>query len=114
MPNTKLTYKTGNLVRRALSFGRSICGELSSAEATEWLVTNGIGGYASGTVANLLTRRYHGLLIAALKVPLGRTLLVSKLDETIEYQGQVQRIFTNRWGNVLVEPHGYRYIEHFH
>jgi predicted glycogen debranching enzyme len=113
MPNTKLTYKTGNLVRRALSFGRSICGELSSAEATEWLVTNGIGGYASGTVANLLTRRYHGLLIAALKAPLGRTLLVSKLDETIEYNGQVHRIFTNRWGNVLVEPHGYRDIERF-
>jgi predicted glycogen debranching enzyme len=112
MSVTKPTTKTGNLIR-PLSFGRNICGELSSAEATEWLVTNGIGGYASGTVASLLTRRYHGLLVAALKEPLGRTLLVSKLDETIEYDNQTHRIFSNRWGNILVEPHGYRHIERF-
>ncbi|MCK7481074.1 MAG: glycogen debranching enzyme N-terminal domain-containing protein [Candidatus Moduliflexus flocculans] len=49
------------------------------------MVTNGIRGYAAGTVANLLTRRYHGLLIAALQPPLGRTLLLAKLDETIFY-----------------------------
>ena len=112
MSVTKPTTKTGNLVK-PLSFGRNICGELSSAEAAEWLVTNGIGGYASGTVASLLTRRYHGLLIAALKAPLGRTLLVSKLDETIEYDGTLHHIFSNRWGNILVEPHGYRHIEQF-
>src|SRR4030065_507480 len=68
-----------------IEFGREICGELSTAETREWLVTNGIGGFASGTVAGLLTRRYHGLLIAALKPPLGRTLLVTKLDETVQY-----------------------------
>ncbi len=64
-----------------IEFGREICGILASAESREWLVTNGIGGYASGTVAGLLTRRYHGLLMAALKPPLGRTLLLAKLDE---------------------------------
>jgi len=99
---------------KSIYFGRGICGELSNAESMEWLVTNGIGGYASGTVANLLTRRYHGLLIAALKPPLGRTLLVSKLDDTIEYDGRTYPIYSNRWADVLVEPHGYRYIEHFH
>ena len=98
----------------SLSFSSSVFGQLPNSEVMEWLVTNGIGGYASGTVANLLTRRYHGLLIAAIKIPLGRTLLASKLDETIEYEGQVKRIFTNRWGNILVEPLGYRHIEHFH
>ena len=49
-----------------INFGREICGDLPSSETREWLVTNGIGGYASGTIAGLLTRRYHGLLVAAL------------------------------------------------
>src|SRR5262245_19005956 len=47
----------------------------------EWIVTNGLGGYASGTVAGVLTRRYHGVLIAALPAPLGRTVLLSRLTE---------------------------------
>ena len=99
---------------KSIYFGRGICGELATAESMEWLVTNGIGGYASGTVANLLTRRYHGLLVAALNPPLGRTLLVSKLDETVDYNGRTYPIFSNRWADILVEPHGYRYIERFH
>src|SRR5713226_9110121 len=45
-----------------VSFGREICGHLEAAEKREWLVTNGLGGFASGTVAGHLTRRYHGLL----------------------------------------------------
>jgi len=46
----------------AVKFGREVCGSLEIAERREWLVTNGIGGYASGTVSGDLTRRYHGLL----------------------------------------------------
>ena len=57
-----------------LDFGREVCGDLAIAEKREWLVTNGIGGFASGTIAGMLTRRYHGLLMAALQPPLGRTL----------------------------------------
>ena len=49
----------------------------------EWLVTNGLGGYASGTVAGALSRRYHGLLIAALPNPLGRTMMLNALSERI-------------------------------
>src|SRR5262245_17149209 len=49
----------------------------------EWLVTNALGGYASGTVAGVMTRRYHGLLIAALPVPLGRTVMLSHLAEQL-------------------------------
>jgi predicted glycogen debranching enzyme len=49
----------------------------------EWLVTNGLGGYASGTVSGVLTRRYHGLLIAALPAPLGRTLLLCQVGEVL-------------------------------
>ena len=52
----------------AITFGREICGDLAAVERREWLVTNGLGGYASGTVAGLLTRRYHGLLVAALRL----------------------------------------------
>lgn len=44
-------------------FGRELCGDLATAGTREWLVTNGIGGYASGTVAGVLSRRYHGLLV---------------------------------------------------
>lgn len=100
-------------VNSLIDFGRDICGDLAQAEAREWLVTNGLGGYASGTVAGLLTRRYHGMLVAALKPPLGRTLLITKLDETAEYDGRAFELFTNRWHGGSVTPHGYRHLERF-
>lgn len=96
-----------------VDFGRDICGDLCAAEQREWLVTNGIGGFACGTVAGHLTRRYHGLLVAALAPPLGRALLVAKLDETVEYDGQAYRLSANRWAGGVVDPHGYRHIERF-
>jgi len=52
-----------------IEFGREICASLPNSEAREWLVTNGIGGFASGTISGLLTRRYHGLLVASLEPP---------------------------------------------
>src|SRR5690348_7500297 len=96
-----------------IEFGREICGNLDTAESREWLVTNGIGGYASGTVAGLLTRRYHGLLVAALQPPLGRTLLLAKLDETVLYDTRSYSLNTNRWADGIISPQGYRYIERF-
>jgi predicted glycogen debranching enzyme len=96
-----------------VGFGREITGDLAAAEQREWLVTNGIGGFASGTVAGSLTRRYHGLLFAALRPPLGRTLLVSKLDETAAYDGREYRLSTNRWGGGTVDPLGHQLIERF-
>ncbi|MBF2063511.1 MAG: amylo-alpha-1,6-glucosidase [Calothrix sp. C42_A2020_038] len=96
-----------------IDFGREICGHLETAETREWLVTNGIGGYASGTVAGLLTRRYHGLLVAALRPPLGRTLLLTKLDETAVYDNHTYQLHTNRWADGIVSPQGFRYIERF-
>ena len=51
----------------------------------EWLVTNGLGGYASGTVAGTLTRRYHGLLIAALPTPFGRTMMFNSVWERLRW-----------------------------
>ncbi|MCC5650536.1 amylo-alpha-1,6-glucosidase [Nostoc sp. XA013] len=96
-----------------IEFGRETCGNLDIAESREWLVTNGIGGYASGTVAGLLTRRYHGLLVAALKPPLGRTLMLAKLDETVLYDTRSYSIYTNRWADGIISPHGYQNIERF-
>src|SRR5579884_427062 len=49
----------------------------------EWLVTNGLGGYASGTVGGVITRRFHGYLVAALPSPLGRTMMLNDLVEQI-------------------------------
>src|SRR3989440_9200708 len=94
-----------------IRFGREIAGELDLAERREWLCTNGLGGFASGTVAGLLTRRYHGLLVAALKPPVGRTLLVAKLDETVESGGRVFSLYTNRWRDGSILLHGYRHLE---
>jgi predicted glycogen debranching enzyme len=101
-----------------IEFGREICGDLNLAETREWLVSNGIGGYASATIAGLLTRRYHGLLVAALNPPLGRTLLLAKLDETVVYNDRDEALHTNRWAETTgtgqtIAPHGYRHIEHF-
>jgi len=55
----------------------------------EWLVTNGLGGYAAGTLAGVITRRYHGLLIAALPAPLGRLVMMSHLGERVRLSGGV-------------------------
>lgn len=96
-----------------ITFGREICGNLATAESREWLVTNGIGGFASGTLAGMLSRQYHGILVAALKPPLDRTVLVSKLEETADYLGISYPLYTNRWQGGIVDPHGYRYMESF-
>jgi len=98
----------------AVDFGREICGDLASAESREWLVTNGIGGYAFGTIAGHQTRRYHGLLVAALQPPLGRTLLLAKLEEAARYGGRRFDLATNRWASGAVAPEGFRHIERFH
>src|SRR4051795_10072911 len=51
----------------------------------EWIVTNGLGGYASGTVSGAITRRYHGLLIAALPAPLGRVVMWNHVSEFLHF-----------------------------
>jgi predicted glycogen debranching enzyme len=90
-----------------------ICRDVQAALGREWLVTNGIGGFAAGTVAGALTRRYHGLLLAALEPPLGRRLLVAKLDETAIIGGQRHQLYTNVWRSGVEEPAGCRLLERF-
>ncbi len=97
-----------------VELSQSMCGDWYHVSHCEWLVTNGLGSYASGTVAGVLTRRYHGLLIAALQPPVGRTLLVTRLDETAIYRGHAYPLFTDGWAGGVIEPAGFRLLERFH
>ncbi len=76
-------------------------------------MTNGLGGYASGTVSGAATRRYHGLLVAALDPPLGRTMLVASLLVSVEYQGRMHALGSNEYAGGTVHPDGVRHIEGF-
>jgi predicted glycogen debranching enzyme len=96
-----------------VQFGRDICSNLEVAESREWLVTNGIGGYASGTVAGGMTRRYHGLLIAALQPPVGRTHLLAALDEVVRYGQEEFALATHRWASGAIDPKGFQLIDRF-
>lgn len=84
--------------------GREILGELSLCESRELLLTNGIGGYASHTLAGSLTRSYHGLLIAALRPPLDRTLLLAKLNDEVHYHTRIYHLATDRRSNTAIPP----------
>ncbi|MGB3138500.1 MAG: amylo-alpha-1,6-glucosidase [Nodosilinea sp.] len=95
-----------------ISFGRQ-CGSAAASTQQEWLVTNGLGSYGCGTVAGVLTRHYHGLLVAALKPPLERTLLVTKVNETATYLGQPYDLYCDRWADGAIAPQGYLHLESF-
>jgi predicted glycogen debranching enzyme len=98
-----------------IEIGRNVCGDITASTELEWLVTNGTGSYASGTVSGVLTRRYHGLLVAALQPPAGRTCLVTKIDETICYDGQDYPLFGNQWGeaDAAITPMGSYTLDSF-
>jgi predicted glycogen debranching enzyme len=97
-----------------ITFGRSICGDLRQAERREWWVANGLGGYAGGTIAGSLTRRYHGLLIAPVASPLGRRLIFAKADATVIDGVESWPLFTNRWKSGAISPSGHVRIRSFH
>src|ERR1041385_433474 len=73
---------------------------------TEWLVTNGLGGYASGTLAGVITRRYHGILVAALPNPLGRTVMLNHLGARVHVD-RAGTTETDRKSTRLNSSHGY-------
>ncbi len=95
------------------TLGREVTGLPAVSNTREWLVTNSLGGYACGTVSGALTRRYHGLLVAALKPPLARTLLLASLDATAHYDGTSYPLFRNHWEGGRVDPEGDRYLQSF-
>src|SRR5436305_7541034 len=80
----------------------------------EWLVTNGLGGYASGTVSGVVTRRYHGVLIAALAAPLGRTVMLTHIAEQVRFpDGRVCEIGGRERGGDTADAHGTGYLSEF-
>src|SRR5438309_5503060 len=96
-----------------VEFGRQTNGEFEIAETKEWLVTNGLGGYGSGTIAGSLSRGYHGLLVAAVNPPLDRRLLMVKLEETIDYQESNFPLTSNRWTSGNISPEGFKNLAKF-
>lgn len=98
---------------RAVSLNADTCRNAAEAMSREWLVTNGLGGWASGTLANANTRRYHGALVAALKPPVARTVLVSKLDDWATYAGAQVGLTTNEFADGTLDPQGYRAVWNF-
>ncbi len=96
-----------------VSFGRDVCGDLEAGLRREWLVTNGLGGYASGTLTGPNTRRYHGWLVAALNPPVDRTVLVAGAVEWATYDGRRYPLSTHQFGDGTIHPHGYRYLQSF-
>src|SRR5690606_36214301 len=82
----RLMTQTKDLTR-TLASPRDTAAEEPMLPRREWLVTNGLGGYAAGTVAGVVTRRYHGLLVAALAAPLGRVVMLNHLLERVRIRG---------------------------
>ena len=95
-----------------IRFGQDLCGNLEAACRREWLETNGLGGFASSTLPGINTRRYHGLLVAATKPPVGRLVLLSKLEETVLIDGQAFDLCANQYQGVI-HPQGFRYLTQF-
>ena len=95
-----------------IELNQDICRDFSQATSREWLETNGIGGYASSTVAGANSRRYHGLLVAATNPPLGRMVLLSKFEETLVIGGERYELSTNQYPGA-VHPDGYKYLTGF-
>lgn len=95
-----------------IQFQKNICGNLEAASSREWLETNGLGGFSSSTITGLNTRRYHGLLVAATKPPVGRLVLLSKLEETLVIDDRRYELSANQYPGT-VHPQGFRYQTSF-
>jgi predicted glycogen debranching enzyme len=95
-----------------IRFQSDVTADLAKSGRLEWLLSNGLGGYASSTITGLNTRRYHGLLTAALNPPGARTLLLQKVEETVNVGGDEFRLSTNAFPGTLY-PTGFRCLEEF-
>jgi len=86
--------------------------DLDAALAREYLETNGLGGYASSSVLGINTRKYHGLLVAAMSPPVERALLVSRVDETLIIKGSRLEFSSSEYEG-KIHPRGYRHLDSF-
>ena len=95
-----------------IQLNSEICTDYAAASTREWLETNGIGGFASSTISGSNTRRYHSLLTAATRPPLGRVTMLSKFEETLILDGKSFELSSNRYPNAIY-PQGFRYLKSF-
>jgi predicted glycogen debranching enzyme len=94
-----------------LEFTGAELSNIQQALGREWLLTNGLGGYASSSLLGANTRRYHGLLVAAVNPPVQRTVLLSKVDEEITLGSASYKLGVNEWKDSTIDPQGYYYLE---
>ena len=96
----------------SISLNREMLCRFEDAIQKEWIITNGLGGYASSTVLGVNTRKYHGLLVAALRPPRDRRVFLVKLDEDIIIENNVCRLGANEFQNGFF-PQGYSFLKEF-
>lgn len=90
---------------------REICREEKKAFAHEWLVRNERGAYAAASIAGALTRREHGLLVAKLQDPASPRVLLGKVDEEVEVEGQLYKLGANQYQGDVISPDGFLYLQ---
>ena len=95
-----------------VEFDNLVCSDLSESSRREWLETNGIGGFASSTIVDLNTRRYHGLLTAATNPPVGRVVLLSKFEDALILDGKRYDLSANQYDGA-VHPQGHLHLNSF-
>ena len=95
-----------------VDFGRAICNDRAALDR-EWLLTNGLGSYAMGTVALARTRRYHGALVVAGDSPADRTMLVGGMTPTVTYRGRSHPLHTGLWADGSASPTGHLLLQQF-
>ena len=95
-----------------IEFDKEICTDFNKSSKLEWLETNGIGGFASSTISGANTRRYHGILTAAMRPPLGRVTILSKFEETLVIDDARFELSANQYPNKIY-PEGFKYLKNF-
>lgn len=97
-----------------IRFGAQVCGHLSEGVLREWLVPDGCGGYAMGTVSGLRARRYHALLVVSGDTPAVRRVGLASLDPVLTLpSGATVRLGTHEWSSGVVDPGGHTHLERF-
>ena len=95
-----------------LTFGPDLCKSLDISSGREWLETNGLGGFSCGTICGANTRRYHGLLVSAVHPPVERFVMLSRLDECVQFAGSAYKLTTNFFDGA-VDPTGFYHLRSF-
>src|SRR6266516_6864363 len=95
-----------------LQVDKDVYSDVQAGLDREWLVTNGLGGYAAGSIVGATTRSYHGLLVAVLRLFVERFVLVTKIDETIDFPDERSlKLGVNEYQDGTIDPQGYTYLK---